>query len=352
MNVSRAILNSLRHGSKNLIMGAINGPFKPRWIWFGVTERCNSRCSYCNIWKKEPERNELSAREIEDTFSDPIFSNLECVINSGGEPSLRDDMEAVLLSEHKVLPKARLQLSTNGLLPERVLDIVKFAVKHDICLDVGTSLDAIGSKHDAGRGVKGNFEKVDWLLRELISLRDLYGPNRISPTFGFTLTDRTMTSLDEVREYSQDLGIDFLVQWYNQSSFYGNEEKDLAVSNNAMMNVVKSLPCSMLNEMWIKRLHGKSGRFRCFAMRTFAVLKCNGDLAPCLSLWDQKAGNVRNNSPSEIWNSSESQNARACVDKCGGCLNSWGVGWSINSSFYPYVPFYLKHPRSLLALFK
>lgn len=185
---------------KNLISRALDNPLKPRWLWFGITDRCNSQCTYCNIWRTEPTKDVLTPKEIEKTLSDPLFRDVEYILNSGGEPTLRHDLEEIILIEHTVLPKARIQLSTNGLLPERVIDVVKFAVKHDINIDVGTSLDAIGEKYDSIRGVKGNFKKVDWLLHELVALRKNYG-DKTSVNFGFTLIDRTLPSLEEVRAY-------------------------------------------------------------------------------------------------------------------------------------------------------
>ncbi|MBA7660314.1 GTP 3',8-cyclase [subsurface metagenome] len=342
----------LIYGPKNLLLRATGDSLKPRWLWFGVTDKCNSRCIFCDIWRNKPTKDVLTPEEIEKTLSDPIFRDVEYILNSGGEPILRRDLKEIILAEHKALPKARLQLSTNGLLPDRVIDVVKFAVEHGINIDVGTSLDAIGEEHDSMRGVKGNFEKVDWLLHELVALRENYGDKKISPTFGFTLIDRTLPFLEEVRAYAQNLGIDFLVQWYNQSSFYSNVGKDLTTVNSSMVKAIQSLPNPILREMWLKWLRGKSIQFQCFAMYTFCVLQCNGDVAPCLSLWDVKAGNVRESPPTAIWHSFEAKKARRIVKDCQGCLNSWGTGWSFASSFYPYLLFLLRHPGALVERMK
>ena len=58
-----------------------------------------------------------------------------------------------------------------------------------------------------------------------------------------------------------------------------------------------------------------------------------------------KAGNVREKSATDIWHSYEMKRVRGIVVNCNGCLNSWGVGWSFNSSFYPILLFYLRHPK-------
>jgi len=95
-------------------------------------------------------------------------------------------------------------------------------------------------------------------------------------------------------------------------------------------------------------LSGKSIKFSCFAMYTFCVLKCNGDIVPCLNLWDMKAGNVREKSPADIWHSYEAKKVRKIIKSCDGCLNSWGAPWSFSSSFYPILLFYLKHPQMIM----
>lgn len=334
-------------GVSNLISRTARRSLKPRWLWFEVTDRCNSRCLHCNIWRKKPTKDALTPKEIEKALNDPLFRDVEYVLNSGGEAVLRDDLEEIILTEHRALPKAVLQLSTNGLLPERVIKVVKSAIKHGANISVGVSLDGIGEKHDLIRGVKGNFHNVERLLQELVILRKKY-EDKISPTIGFTLSDSTLSSLEEVRAYAQKLNVYCLAQWYNTSSFYDNTNRKLASSKN-LIKAVQSFPLTPLNEMWLNSLVGKPIKFRCFAMDTFCALKCNGDIVPCLSLWDATAGNIRESSPTDIWNSSDAKKVKKLVKSCQGCLNNWGVGWSFESSFIPILLFNIKHLRTVLG---
>lgn len=342
-------ITGIKNGTNNLLLREISEQLKPKWLWFGVTDKCNSRCIYCNIWREKPTENVLAPDEIENILKDPLFKDVEYILNSGGEPTLRTDLKELILAEHGALPNARIQLSTNGLLPEIAIDTIKFAIQHNIDMDIGTSLDAIGENYDSIRGIRGNFKKVDKLLHELVSLRNEYGSKRINPTFGFTLTKQTLPFLEDVKLYAQNMDLDFLVQWYNQSTFYNNIGDDLSADEDRLMyEAVKSQPCSILREMWLRWLEGQSIKFQCFAMNTFCILKCNGDISPCLSLWDVKVGNVRENSPTEIWHSLEAKEARKKIKRCDGCLNSWGTSWSFSSSFYPYLKYYSKHPRMLM----
>jgi len=338
------------YGVRNLILRNSSELLKPRWLWFEVTDRCNSHCTHCNIWRKKPTENPLTPEEIEGVLSDPLFQGLDCILNSGGEPVLRQDIEEILLIEHKVLLNTKLHLSTNGLLPERVIDVAKIMIQHNIPIEIGVSLDGIGEKHDLIRGVKGNFEKVDRLLQILVMMKEKH-KDKIKIVVGFTLSALTLDSFEEVRDYAKKMKIDLLVQWYNESSFYNNVKNNLSYKTDQkekMMKIVQSLSPNPLNDLWIKWLEGKSIKFPCFAMYTFCVLRCSGDIVPCLNHWDVEAGNVRESSPSQIWHSYQTKKARKIVKNCPGCLNSWGVDWSFSSSFYPNLSFNLRHPSVLL----
>lgn len=337
-------------GLKNSALRHFPGTIKPRWIWYGVTDKCNSRCTHCSIWKQKPDARPLTPQELERALKDPVFSELQYIITSGGEPVLREDIVDILLLQHRLLPGAEVHLSTNALLPERVIEVVAAMHKNGAPVSVGVSLDGIGARHDEIRGQKGNFEKADRLLRELVMMRDKLH-YKVSPGIGLTLSDLTMDNYFEVAAYAEKLGVACLPQWLNQSSFYENTGKTLvhkSAGKEKMLEIVRSMPPSILRDKWVDWLNEMPIRFPCFAMHTFFVLRCNGDVAPCLSHWDVTAGNVRDNTPTEVWKSLAADKARRVVAGCEGCLNSWGVEWSANSSVYPMLLFYLRHRDLLL----
>lgn len=337
-------------GTKNLILRIPQKTsLKPQKIWLEATDKCNSRCNHCNIWAKKTTEKPLSPLEIEKILKDPLFSEVDYIIISGGEVVLRPDIVDFYLAIHKALPNIQLHLSTNGIAADRILNVVNEIISHGIFLKIGISVDGIGENHDKVRGTKGNFESVDRLLKELIELKNK--TNRISLVIGYTLSRLTVDSFQEVKKYADNLGVGMVTQWYNESSFYGNIGKDFSNRkelNKKMLDIVKSLGPHPLNDMWIDWLRGGFIRYRCFAAYKFCVLRCNGDIVPCLSLWDDKLGNVREKSPSEVWNSSVAQKVRKGVKKCPGCLNSWAVGWSFDYSFFPKVLFNLRHPDFIL----
>jgi MoaA/NifB/PqqE/SkfB family radical SAM enzyme len=335
---------------RNLILRATTGSLKPHQLWFEVTDVCNSRCKFCNIWRKESDSDVLSPEEIEKIFNDSLLKNLKYIVLSGGEPFIRNDLDDIILRIHKILPKAQILIGTNCSLPERVINLVKTAIKNDINIGIGISLEGVGKSHDLIRGVDGLFERVDSLLRQLLLLKGS-SSGRLTMTIGFVLSDLTLSTLEEVKVYARKLNIPLHVQWYNQASYYGNIGKNLLNNRQDIINAVNLLPRTIIHDMGMRQLEGKSIRFPCFAMFTFLLMKCNGDIVPCFNLWEEKVGNCRDNNLSQIWRSYKSEKARLKVKHCKGCLNACGIGWSFDASFYQIPLFYLKNTSFIKTFF-
>jgi MoaA/NifB/PqqE/SkfB family radical SAM enzyme len=351
IKLAEKLIKRFVYGNKNLFLSGLGQNLKPKWIWYEVTDNCNSHCSHCNIWKKEPTKNQLTLEEIKKIFNDPLLCDVECVINSGGEAILRNDIVDLIKLEHEIFPNASLDLSTNGILADRALKVVQAIMDENIKINVGVSLDGIGENHDRVRGVPGNFEKADFLLKELVKLREKY-PEKLSVVIGFTLSDLTIADWENVKKYADDLGVEFMMQWYNQSSFYENSTQSKNKNKETMIEVVSQQPNTIIREKWLKLINDQSIKFRCFAGQTFFAMKCDGSIVPCLSSWDDVLGNAKEQSPSVIWASPQAEQARKMVENCKGCLNSWGVEWSMTSSFYPRLLFYIRHPKAIIDRLK
>ena len=311
------------------------GRLKPVQIMYAVTDRCNSRCKTCNIWNSKPKLKLLKPDEVRQAFSDSYFSNIRLIINSGGEPTTRPGLHELFQADHDAIPKAKLQLSTNALLPDKVISLANYCKDNDIHLEIGTSLDGVGNKHDISRGVKGNFEKVDYLLKQLNG----------KCAVGFVLTEDTAPNLPELRQYLKDFKIEPLVQWYNEASFYDNPAIDF--NDNTVLKVLQSLPASPTDELWIKHEQGKEATFNCYTLNTFFALKCDGTVVPCLRYWDLSVGNIRDMSLQDIWRSKDIKHARKVINNCDGCFNAWGVEWSYCATMHQFLWFYARHPKIL-----
>ena len=124
-----------------------------------VTYDCNSKCTTCNIWRKD-KVDELSFSEYEQIF-DSIGSTPYWVTVSGGEPFLRDDLVDLVSSMCEKLKPSIVNIPTNGLIAdtaERVSMLCKANPRTHFIVNL--SIDGIGEKHDKIRGVPKAFEKA------------------------------------------------------------------------------------------------------------------------------------------------------------------------------------------------
>jgi MoaA/NifB/PqqE/SkfB family radical SAM enzyme len=344
-------MGTIEYGIKGMVKGPNNtvqrklNRLKPKWITVMTTELCNSRCTMCNIWQNKKTHEPLSPEEIKKTLGDPLFKDVDLVLNTGGESTTRADLKEFLMAEHEALPKATIVLGTNSLLPERAYNAVKYLLEHNVRVDVGLSVDGIGELLDKIRGVPGNFEKLDWLLHKLVELRQIYG-KLLSISAGTVLMDDNLKNYLVIKKYLDSMGVGHVLQCYNSTQYYRNETIKASENKDEIRKIVKAQPKNVLIDKWLKVLDGKSIKYACFAMHKFCVLKSNGDMVPCWNLWNQSVGNVREKTPTEIWSSQASNEARKIVSGCNGCMNSCAVSWSAEASFFPLLVDFIKHRKS------
>jgi len=320
----------------------------PKFLWLEATSACGNRCKFCSIGLNVPQNGALAPAELEAALRDPLFRRLRIVVVSGGEPTLRPDLDAVLAGIHRAVPAARIVLSTSAPLPERLVPVVEKALRAGVRLEVGVSVDGLGKKHDEMRGVPGLFEKVDGALRELTALRRAWG-SQLRVIVSMVICDDTIDDVDAVRRYARDLGATFNPQWYNQAAYYGNVGKNRLSQTGRLLELAKKLEPTLLNAFAERWLEARAPKARCTMLFNACLLKSNGDFVPCFTYWNDAVGNLRQSTPSEIWASRRATEVRTKVMRCDGCLNACGVVWSYDADYLGRSRFFLQHPRVFAA---
>ena len=123
-------------------VGVNPGP-RPKRLALAVTDRCNSKCKICNIWKNPP--IDLSLSTIEGVISSPVLDESGFIILTGGEPFLHPDIGKIL----ELLQGKNYFLTTNGILVKKIVDAVrKYQVK-----ELNLSLDGTPETYYRVRGV-------------------------------------------------------------------------------------------------------------------------------------------------------------------------------------------------------
>ncbi len=188
-----------------LAMYGLVKPAHPLFFNFSITNRCQSKCTMCNIWKlydefPEKEKEELTLPQIEKVFKSmqPIFQLSIC----GGEPFLRDDIDEICRLACKYLKPEVIHTPTNCLDPKRIekstLNIMK-KIPKNVKFTIKMSLDGIGKKHDDIRGVPGNFDKLIDTYHRLDKIRKEY-PN-LYVDAGVTISMKNLKDLKEITDY-------------------------------------------------------------------------------------------------------------------------------------------------------
>jgi len=144
---------------------------KPRTLQFPVNDICNSRCVMCNIWQRKRD-HEITPVELGQILRDPLFSDVQYVGISGGEPTLRDDLPDIGRQLIRALPHLRgLGVITNALrapmVTERIEALAEVAYSAKLAFSVSISLDGIEETHDRNRGVQGNFSSAMRVIHAL-----------------------------------------------------------------------------------------------------------------------------------------------------------------------------------------
>jgi MoaA/NifB/PqqE/SkfB family radical SAM enzyme len=185
-------------------------PALPRAMHYISTHRCNARCVMCGIWTETGAREkELSPEALDGILADRLFSRMEYVGVSGGEPFIRDDLAElcdVMLRRCSTIK--RLSLTTNGLLTRRIRDalpaVANATGEAGALLDVSVSVHGIGAALDAIYGVDGAFRKIERTIEILETLR---GEGRLSFSANCVLLAGNLEQARELRSWTSRRGI-------------------------------------------------------------------------------------------------------------------------------------------------
>jgi len=263
-------------------------PAGPTHAIVAVTNRCNARCAMCDIWKKGP------TGEMTPADYGRLPDSLREINVTGGEPLLREDLVEVIRAMRLRCPRVRIVLSTNGLLPERLRQVLS-QVK-DIAVRV--SIDGMGDLHDAIRGTPGAYRKALESLRiaKAQGVRDL--------GICATMTRRNPGAMQGIHDLARRESMQFTFTVVHSSPvFFGNkrdEEPEAARALPDLEAMEKRLFSSGNPKDWFRAyfvegladmVRGRPRAIRCRAGSDFFYLDAEGNLYPC-HLWDRPLGNI------------------------------------------------------------
>jgi len=262
----------------------------PRAAVIAVTYRCNSRCTMCDIWKREDAPPEVAA-----DFYLRLPPSLREVNLSGGEPFLRGDLGLVIDNIRRRCRGARIVVSTNGLLPQRALELLG-GRRH---VGVRVSIDGLEEEHDRIRGVPGNYrralETLDGLQRA--GFKDL--------GISYTISAESQPRLSALKRIADDRGMEFTCSVVHSSDFYFGQQEGELPHQEAHLRELEDLVRRQLRSArpkeWfrayyttglIRKLRGRPRMIPCHAIEEFFYLDPYGNVYPC-NMLDRPIGNLQ-----------------------------------------------------------
>jgi len=298
----------------------------------------------CNIWnfyrnKPEKLKKELSVEDYREIFTvhKEYLKNLIHVGITGGEPFLRDDLSKIIAIIHETCPKSAVDITTNGLLPDKVESEVKDMINTypDLKLNLNISMDGLEKTHNKIRGLDSAYELLILTAKKLIEIKK---DNEIDVKISFTILPQNHTEIYDVYKISQKLGFKFSCRpVHTSTAFYGNKE---FLKNSFSSSMITTI------EKQLKKIHGidffieyipnyLKGRgfiVPCYSGFYSIYLNPFGDVYPCLFI-DKKMGNIKDTDFfKEVWFSKEFNDIRNMI-KERKCPNCW-TECEINHSLY------------------
>ncbi len=202
-----------------------------------VTSRCNAFCKTCFYHEELNQPGDLTFEQLQKiSHTMPQITDLWL---SGGEPTLRRDLLAVIDTFVETNGVNRIIIPTNGLIKSRVYEIVDATLdKHaGIDLYLNIALDGFGKTHDRVRGVPGNWEKALDCTTHLYPLKEKFGDR-------FRLNVNTVVCADNYEEIEK-LG-EFMWNNYELDGHYFN----IIRGETLVGDEIKQVPAEILPAMY------------------------------------------------------------------------------------------------------
>ncbi len=315
--------------------------FKPKWIAWEITRRCNLKCVHCRS------SSEMEVKGHPDLPTDEAYKILDdissyaqpVVVLSGGEPLIRTDVFDI--ASYGAKKGLRMCLATNGTL---VTDEICGKIKESGIRIVSLSLDgSTETVHDDFRNEKGAFSGT-------VNAARLFKKNGIEFIVNSSFTKRNQEEIPRVYKLAKELGAtawymfmivptgrgedimneliskedyEDILEWHYQME---KDESDMLVRPTCAPHYYRVvLQKAKKEKVKFERRTLKfstGGSKGCIAGQLICLINVDGDVFPC-SYFPKSAGNVRKQSFKDIWENSELfkelRDFKKYKGKCGSC---------------------------------
>jgi len=267
----------------------------PYKVLINLTDLCNSRCNFCDIWKIKPE-NEINVDNIIKSF-DGSEKDIYWLSLSGGEVTLVKYYFELIDRLKKKLPNLKIiAFTTNCLTPNRVVKYAKYIKDNDLDPLITLSLDGDEKLHDEVRGVKGNYKKC-------LETYEMLKNEKILCHYGITLSNKNYEFVkNDYHNYKDTMkAVTFIHSEgiYNKENSYEDDEKIIKslkiIDKNFKVNKLYEIIEKIHIKLSIKFLEQKREKniIPCDVLNSSIHIMQDGAVKPCMFM--KEIGNIKEN---------------------------------------------------------
>jgi len=227
---------------------------------------------------------------------------------------MRDDLPELIKILHRNIPSAKLNLTTNCLLPERTEAVFRKVLNENPKIKFGTvglSLNGPKEIHDELRGVPGSYDRV---IETYERIKDL-----VPCSFSFTFCKKNVDYFDYIQDFAEKKGTYAYICWTVMNTRFQVDDRDLVFWKPGLDDVLKKYverrfhktnfcknllflpPAVEFSYLYDSIINQKN--MPCYAGRQIVHITPEGNVYPCnfKLTKDRILGNLREKSFDEIW---------------------------------------------------
>ena len=298
--------------------------YTPSLISWNLTKMCNLKCPHCYMEAGKRAENEMTSDECLALIDEMKSLGTEMIILTGGEPLLRKDIYDI--AKYASQQGIWVVMGTNGVL---INDNVAQKMVECGVRGVGISIDSIDpEKHNRFRGGPNSWE---YSVRALEICKD-HGLDVLVQT---TIMEMNYDEIPLLIEFAKEKGawsfnLYFLVQTGRgqlMNDLTPQKSEDMLSYLTGVQDQFRPMLIRSKCTPHFKRIAYQNGfggleSGGCMAGTEYCRIMPEGDVTPCPYM-TVVAGNVREQSFTEIWNHSEVfqnlRNLNQLKGRCGDC---------------------------------
>lgn len=297
----------------------------PKTAVIAITLNCNAKCIMCNIWK-----NKITD-ELKPIEYLKLPSSLWEINITGGEPFLRNDIDQIIKNIKQVCKKARLVISTNGYLVNKIRAKMKEIYKIDSKVALRVSIDGLEETHNKIRGFRDGFQRA---LETLEGAKDI-GIKDLG--ISMTTSNLNLSQIYDVFKLSKKLNVQFTISVVSDSDIYFGiidesiKELDFLAFKRQVSMISKERIDTLQPKEWARAwfegllvdfVRDKKRPFECDAGKGFFYMDSVGNVYGC-HIIENYIGNIRDyDNFSDLWMSEQRRNT---YEKARNCKKCWMV---------------------------